>query len=117
VVCVGCWRNDHLTGGVGRIELEMPDGARILYDHSNQSYVQVGQTVNAGQVIGTSGGMYSPHIHLEVRVRDASTSSGWRLIDPSVYFGQMAGGMVGGGGAAAPQSTRGRILNYFFGGQ
>lgn len=98
VVCAGCWRNDHITGGVGRIELEMPDGARILYDHSNQSFVQVGQRVRAGQPLGTSGGMYSPHIHLEVRVRDANTSSGWRLVDPSAYFaGYVGGGSTGGG--------------------
>jgi murein DD-endopeptidase MepM/ murein hydrolase activator NlpD len=94
VVCVGCWRNDHITGGVGRIELEMPDGAHILYDHSYSSNVQVGQRVSRGQILGTSGGMYSPHTHLEVRVPDSSQSSGWRLVDPAAYFA----GYVGGGG-------------------
>lgn len=99
VVCVGCWRNDHITGGVGRIELEMPDGAHILYDHTNQSYVQVGQRVQAGTLLGTSGGMYSPHTHLEVRVPDSSMSSGWRLVDPGAYFGGMSGFSPQGGGA------------------
>jgi hypothetical protein len=99
VVCVGCWRNDHLGGGIGRIELEMPDGARILYDHSNSATVQVGQMVQAGQMIGRSGGMYSPHIHLEVRV--PTGSGGYRLVDPKQYFGGMVGG-GGGGGTAAP---------------
>ena len=100
VVCVGCWRNDHITNGVGRIELEMPDGAHILYDHTNKSFVQVGQQVHAGQALGTNGGMYSPHTHLEVRVPDRTTSSGWRLVDPAAYFA----GYVGGGGYAAPGS-------------
>lgn len=100
VVCVGCWRNDHITGGVGRIELEMPDGAHILYDHTNKSFVQVGQQVYAGQALGTNGGMYSPHTHLEVRVKDSTQSSGWRLVDPAAYFA----GYVGGGGYAPPGS-------------
>lgn len=94
VVCVGCWRNDHITGGIGRIELEMPDGARILYDHTYSAAVRVGDQVTPGQFIGTSGGMYSPHTHLEVRVPDSSQSSGWRLVDPAAYFA----GYVGGGG-------------------
>lgn len=96
VVCVGCWRNDHLTGGVGRIEIEMPGGVRVLFDHTNKSYVQVGQKLNGGELIGTSGGMYSPHTHLEVRVPDSSQSSGYRLVDPVQFFG----GYVGGGGGA-----------------
>jgi len=94
VVCVGCWRNDHITGGIGRIELEMPDGAHILYDHTYSSAVRVGDRVTRGQFIGTSGGMYSPHTHLEVRVPDSSQPSGWRLVDPAAYFA----GYVGGGG-------------------
>lgn len=97
VVCVGCWRNDHLTGGVGRIEIEMPDGARVLYDHTNKSYVQVGQKLNGGELIGTSGGMYSPHTHMEVRVPDRSQSSGYRLVDPVQYFGGYVGGGTAGG--------------------
>ena len=103
VVCVGCWRNDHLTGGVGRIEIEMPDGARVLFDHTNQSYVQVGQRLNGGELIGTSGGMYSPHTHMEVRIPDSRYSSGYRLVDAVQYFG----GYVGGG-ATQPA---GRQLN------
>jgi murein DD-endopeptidase MepM/ murein hydrolase activator NlpD len=97
VVCVACGAfGDTFTGGVGRIELEMPDGTRVIYGHSNQSFVQVGQVVQAGQQIGTSGGMVSPHIHLEVRVRDASMPSGWRLIDPVAYFSGMGGSPYGG---------------------
>jgi murein DD-endopeptidase MepM/ murein hydrolase activator NlpD len=102
VVCVGCWRNDQFTGGVGRIEIEMPDGARVLFDHTNKSYVQVGQRLNGGELIGTSGGMYSPHTHLEVRIPDRNQSSGYRLVDPVAYFGGYVGGGGGGGGNIAP---------------
>jgi murein DD-endopeptidase MepM/ murein hydrolase activator NlpD len=102
VVCVGCWRNDHFTGGVGRIEIEMPDGARVLYDHTNKSYVQVGQRLQGGELIGTSGGMYSPHTHIEVRIPDSRQSSGYRMVDPVQYFG----GYVGGGGGGGSQVTQ-----------
>jgi hypothetical protein len=116
VVCVGCWRNDHITGGVGRIELEMPDGARILYDHSFSSAVQVGQRVQAGTLLGTTGGMYSPHTHLEVRVPDPSQSSGYRLVDPAAYFGGGAGfAPQGGGGASSGGGTGNWALNYLLG--
>ena len=108
VVCVGCWRNDHLTGGVGRIEIEMPNGARVLFDHTNQSYVQVGQRLNGGELIGTSGGMYSPHTHMEVRIPDTRYSSGYRLVDPVAYFGGYVGTPGSGGGTAQPP---GRQLN------
>jgi hypothetical protein len=90
VVCVGCWQNgyDQANGQVGRIELEMPDGVHILYDHSLDSTVQDGDYVSAGQQIGANGNGNdgSPHTHLEVRVPDASTPSGWRLIDPLPYL-------------------------------
>jgi murein DD-endopeptidase MepM/ murein hydrolase activator NlpD len=87
VICVGCYRNDHMTGGIGRIEVLMPDGAHVLFDHTFSSVVRVGDTVQAGQLLGYSGGMYSPHTHLEVRYPDRSTSTGFRLIDPLAYFG------------------------------
>ena len=90
VTCVGCHKNDHMTGGVGRIEIEMDDGVHVLFDHSSESFVSEGDRVYAGQQIGTSGGMNSPHIHMEVRVPDYSQPSGWRLIDPVTYFEQRA---------------------------
>ena len=113
VTCVGCHRNDHITGGIGRVELTMPDGAKILYDHVYSSAVQVGQRVSAGQLLGLSGGMTYPHIHLEVRYPDASLASGYRLIDPEQYFSGMAGSPTfGGGGAVNPliESATERLL-------
>jgi murein DD-endopeptidase MepM/ murein hydrolase activator NlpD len=90
VVCVGCWQNEYdlANGQVGRIELEMPDGVHILYDHSLDSTVQDGDYVSAGQQIGANGNGNdgSPHTHLEVRVPDSTTPSGWRLIDPLPYL-------------------------------
>lgn len=92
--------NDYFGRGAGRIELELQDGTRVIYGHSSTSSVRPGQTVSAGTLIGTSGGMNSPHTHLEVRVPDPRMRSGYRVVDPVQYFG----GYVGGG--AAPQQPQ-----------
>jgi murein DD-endopeptidase MepM/ murein hydrolase activator NlpD len=91
VYCVGCFRNeqDQATGQIGRIELEMPDGAHVLFDHSLAATVNEGDVVRAGEQIGTNGQMDDfPHTHLEVRIPDPSMPSGWRLVDPVTYFQQ-----------------------------
>jgi murein DD-endopeptidase MepM/ murein hydrolase activator NlpD len=113
VICVGCWRNDHLTGGIGRIEVLMPDGAHVLFDHTFSSVVKVGDRIQAGQLLGYSGGMYSPHTHLEVRYPDRNTSSGYRLIDPLQYFGG-AGSSTGINSLGAQQAQQ-RINQPGFG--
>jgi murein DD-endopeptidase MepM/ murein hydrolase activator NlpD len=111
---------DWLGGGIGRIELQMPDGARVIYGHSNTANVRAGQQVAAGTQIGTSGGMNSWHTHLEVRVPDPSTPSGWRLVDPLQYFGSGYQSVLGSGGISAgysPGSTgwvRQHALNSLF---
>jgi len=114
VSCIGCYRNDHITNGIGRIELTMPDGARVLYDHTYGAAagLRVGQRVSAGQLLGYSGGMTYPHIHLEVRVPDRSMASGYRLVDPEQYFAGMGGQAIpwSGGFASKPaQSATDRL--------
>lgn len=73
--------------GAGRIELLLDNGAVLIFGHSLDSYVQPGQRVNAGDLIGTVGGMNSAHTHLEARVRDPSMPSGWRIVDPREVVG------------------------------
>jgi murein DD-endopeptidase MepM/ murein hydrolase activator NlpD len=82
-----------MTGGIGRIEVLMPDGAHVLFDHTFSSVVRVGDQVQAGQLLGYTGGMNFPHTHLEVRYPDRSLASGYRLIDPLQYFGAGVSGM------------------------
>ena len=86
---------DTINGGVGRVELLLDNGAVLIFGHSMTSNFQPGQRVNAGDVVGTSGGMVSNHIHLEARVRDSSTASGWRIVDPRTVIG---GGSYASGG-------------------
>lgn len=52
------------------IIIEHADGFETLYAHLSQFYVEVGQWVNTGDIIGASGNTgYStgPHLHFEVR--------------------------------------------------
>ncbi len=88
---------DTIGGGVGRIEILLDSGVSIILGHSNGSVVRPGQRVTPGQLVGTSGGMNSPHIHLETRIHDGTT---WQIIDPA----QALSGAIytGPGGAAIP---------------
>ncbi|MGH2559992.1 MAG: peptidoglycan DD-metalloendopeptidase family protein [Thermomicrobiales bacterium] len=66
----------------GRLQLKLPNGDMLILGHVNVSIVQPGAQIRAGQQIGLSGSMNGDHVHVEYRVRDASTRSGWRIIDP-----------------------------------
>jgi murein DD-endopeptidase MepM/ murein hydrolase activator NlpD len=96
---------DTIGGGAGRVEIQLDNGTVLIFGHSNQSAVKVGQRVNAGTLLGLSGGMNGPHVHLEARVRDPSMPSGWRIVDPrTVLGGGFVPGMaqIPGGFGAAP---------------
>jgi uncharacterized protein YgiM (DUF1202 family) len=69
--------------GVGRIELQVSDSATLVIGHSRTCLHRPGTKVKAGDEIGTSGGMFGSHIHVELRVKDKLTLSGWRCVDPS----------------------------------
>ncbi len=81
-------------GGAGRVEVQLDNGAVLIYGHSSASALQPGQRFNAGDALGQIGTMNSDHVHLEARVRDPSTPSGWRIVDPRTVIG--GGGMPTG---------------------
>lgn len=87
---------DYMGRGCGRIEVKLDNGHTIIYGHMSTATVKVGQRVTAGQQIGTVGGMNGAHVHLEYRIPDRSTATGWRVVDPVAYLG---------GAASAPQSA------------
>lgn len=90
-------------GGAGRIEVLLDNGAVLIYGHSSAAALAPGARFNAGDVLGKVGTMNSDHIHLEARVRDASTPSGWRIVDPATVTGGGSFGGGGGSGYAGPQ--------------
>ena len=89
-------------GGAGRIEVQLDNGAVLIFGHSQGSFVQPGQRINAGDALGTIGWANSNHVHLEARVRDPSTASGWRIVDPR----SVLGGGWGGGSSPVPEVKR-----------
>jgi murein DD-endopeptidase MepM/ murein hydrolase activator NlpD len=58
-------------GGYGNtVIVDHPDGTQTLYAHKHTLGVQVGESVRAGQTIGTvgsTGQSTGPHLHFEVR--------------------------------------------------
>lgn len=82
-------------GGAGRIEVQLDNGAVLIFGHSQGSFVQPGQRINVGDALGTIGWANSDHVHLEARVRDSSTPSGWRIVDPRTVLGESGGSWSG----------------------
>jgi murein DD-endopeptidase MepM/ murein hydrolase activator NlpD len=66
------------------VVVQMADGNQAMYGHLGERsrHVQVGQTVEAGQVVGNTGdssspydGFGNPHLHLEIRKRGRDTAT------------------------------------------
>lgn len=84
----GDWGDgDSVRQGVGRIELLFGNGASLIFGHSRTATVEPGEVVAAGQQIGTSGGMYGPHIHLEART---FTGNSYQIVDPKALLLSLA---------------------------
>ncbi|MDQ3034068.1 MAG: peptidoglycan DD-metalloendopeptidase family protein [Myxococcota bacterium] len=71
----------------GELRFQLADGTHVIYGHLSRFAVSNGQRVRRGDVIGYTGTMNGDHLHLEVRVPDRSTRSGYRAVDPSTFFG------------------------------
>lgn len=96
---------DVMGRGAGRVEVQLDNGETVIFGHMSTSNFRPGQRVNAGDVIGEAGGMNGGHVHLEWRVRDGSTSSGWRIVDPMGKLGQ--GGAVISSQQGSPNNSAG----------
>lgn len=75
-------------GGYGlTVVLDHTDGRhQTLYGHMSEIFVQPGQMVKQGEVIGrvgSTGNSTGPHLHFEVR---ELTNQGWVAIDPGRYL-------------------------------
>ena len=79
------------SGGYGNyVCLQHSARLRTCYAHLAAIYVERGDDVRVGQVIGAcgeTGHAFGPHLHFEVRVAPA-----WTAVDPLGYFGAGRGG-------------------------
>ena len=71
-------------GGYGKAIVIQHNGIQqTLYGHLSEVFVQPGQRIEQGMVIGrvgSTGNSTGPHLHFETRV---STADGWVAVDPS----------------------------------
>ena len=72
-----------MSGSYGNlVKIDHGNGVETWYGHTSKMYVQVGQTVKAGDVIaavGTTGNSTGPHLHLEIRING-------QHVNPQNYF-------------------------------
>ena len=72
------------VGGYGKAIVIQHNGVQqTLYGHLSEVFVQPGQTIQQGAVIGrvgSTGHSTGPHLHFEARM---SSSEGWVAVDPS----------------------------------
>jgi len=73
-------------GSSGELAIETPDGDIVILGHMGSIDVQVGQTIGVGQAVGKSGTNNGDHLHWEVRQRDMTMPSGYRLVDPRQWW-------------------------------
>lgn len=76
------------AGGVGEVRIQADNGDVVVLGHLESANVQMGQRIEAGQTVGTSG-QYSAdpaseRLHLEVRVLQPDGT--YRAADPTRYF-------------------------------
>lgn len=74
--------------GQGELRIQLDNGDQLIIGHMSSIDIQVGTRINPGMFVGRSGSAGSgAHIHVEYRVRDSSTASGWRVVDPRTALG------------------------------
>lgn len=86
----GCYYTDEQRGageGRGELRIKLDNGYELILGHNSAINVKPGDRVTAGMLLGLTGYANGAHQHVEVRVPDRSTASGWRIVDPSVLFG------------------------------
>jgi murein DD-endopeptidase MepM/ murein hydrolase activator NlpD len=80
-----------MENGYGRlIKIDHGNGIETFYAHLSRFYVQPGQDVRRGEMIGavgTSGRVTAPHLHYEVRIANAPVNP-YRYLAKSTIFQQ-----------------------------
>jgi murein DD-endopeptidase MepM/ murein hydrolase activator NlpD len=95
----------------GDLRIRLANGDELLLGHMSGIDVHVGDTIQAGQLVGTSGIANGAHVHVEYRQADPSLPHGQRIVDPRIalgggYSGQYLGEDAPGyGGVTLPTSA------------
>jgi murein DD-endopeptidase MepM/ murein hydrolase activator NlpD len=69
----------------GEFAITLDNGDIVILGHMASINAQVGQRLNAGTLIGLSGGSDGSHVHIEVRRKNPN--GGYTAVDPATYFG------------------------------
>jgi hypothetical protein len=76
------------TGLIGKgLSVQMPDGTRAIYGHMNEVKANVGDHLNAGDIVGLSGNTGNstgPHLHFGLKGADGS------VLDPTPIAEKLA---------------------------
>jgi murein DD-endopeptidase MepM/ murein hydrolase activator NlpD len=75
----------------GELRIQLDNGWQLILGHNSKNLVMPGTKVTAGQLLALSGSANGDHVHLELRIPDPSTPSGWRIVDPRQYLTPAAG--------------------------
>lgn len=71
------------TMGLGNaIKIDHGNGVQTVYGHCSKLYVENGQTITAGDVIGavgSTGNSTGPHLHLEIRINGIAVNPQWYI--------------------------------------
>ncbi|MBV9787779.1 MAG: M23 family metallopeptidase [Chloroflexi bacterium] len=66
----------------GQLKIRTDDGSHVILGHMRRIDVKEGERVDQGQHVGLSGYNNGPHVHVEIRIPDASLDSGLRIVSP-----------------------------------
>jgi hypothetical protein len=75
------------AANAGELRIQTAAGTDIVFGHMSRIDLWEGQTVESSDWAGLSGYANGDHVHIEVRVADNGYASGFRSVDPAVYFG------------------------------
>lgn len=78
--------DDGSSYGRGELRIQLDNGWQLILGHNSQINVRPGDRVNPGQLVALSGSANGDHVHIELRIPDRSTPSGWRIVNPADYF-------------------------------
>ena len=90
--CSGSVCQNHQLQGLLLKPQQQPQPQRTLYGHLSELYVEPGDVVQQGEVIGrvgSTGLSTGPHLHFELR---RPRGTGWVAVDPGILKPSAGGG-------------------------